>query len=96
MKVTAANTRAQCRSGNSSAMATMAKPEIQPEPRPWIRRPTRKRPTFGARALMMQPPAMIRPAIAVAARSPNISEIRPALAPARIAPTRYPAVAQLK
>ena len=95
-KVTAANTRARWRSGNIRAMATMAKPEIHPEPRPWISRPARKVPTSGASALITQPTAMITPAIAVAARRPNSSATRPELAPARIAPTRYPAVAQLK
>ena len=96
MKVTAANTRARCRSGNSTAMATMAKPEIQPEPSPWISRPVRKVATSGASALVTQPSVMITPAMAVAPRRPKISETRPALAPARIAPTRNPAVAQLK
>jgi hypothetical protein len=96
MKVTAANTRARWRSGNSNAMATIAKPEIQPLPRPWIRRPVRNVPTSGASALITQPAAMITPASAVACFRPKSSESRPALAPARIAPTRKPAVAQLK
>ena len=96
MKVTLANTRARCRSGNINAMATMAKPEIHPDPSPWISRPARKIPTSGANALITQPAAMIIPASAVAARRPNISDKRPELAPARIAPTRNPAVAQLK
>ena len=69
-------------------MATMAKPLIQPDPRPWIRRPARKTETSGAAALITQPAAMIRPEMAVAPRRPKISEIRPELAPARIAPTR--------
>ena len=87
-KVTAANTRARWRSGNRSAMATMAKPEIQPLPSPWISRPTKNRPTSGAAALRMHPPTMINPAIAVALLRPNISDSRPELAPARMAPTK--------
>ena len=50
-KVTDANTRAQWRSGNRKAMATIAKPLIQPEPSPWISRPARNTPTSGASAL---------------------------------------------
>ena len=73
MKVTEANTRARCRSGNISAMATMAKPEIQPEPRPWMRRPIRKVATSGASALITQPAAIRAPAAAVAPRRPKIS-----------------------
>lgn len=96
MKVTEAKTRARWRSGNSMAMATMANPEIQPLPRPWTRRPARKVKTSGAAALITQPTTMTTPAKAVAERRPKISDRRPELAPARIAPTKKPAVAHEK
>ena len=55
--VTAAKTRARCRSGNISAMATIEKPEIQPPPTPCNRRPARKMAMFGPAALITQPAA---------------------------------------
>jgi hypothetical protein len=89
-----AKTRARCRSGKSSATATIASPEIKPLPNPWRSRPAKKRLMVGATALRAHPAASTRPPTEVAERKPIISETRPALAPARMAPRKKPAVAQ--
>jgi hypothetical protein len=51
---------------------------------------------FGAEALSVQPTANAKAERIVARRKPRISDIRPALVPATIAPTRKAATAQLK